>query len=78
MKDLKVGSKFKGIILTYEFICIYINYQSPTGSKAVSPEDTEIIAKHGIAVVDCSWAKLDDVPFHKLPKGNERLRNILI
>ena len=26
-----------------------------------------------MGVVNCSWAKLDDVPFHKLKSGGDRL-----
>lgn len=64
-------ASFKGIILTYNFgAFIY----SPSGSQAVSPADNDIIAKHGIAVVDCSWAQLDAVPFHLFSKQNQRLR----
>jgi pre-rRNA-processing protein TSR3 len=39
----------------------------------VSPADKEIVESLGIAVVDCSWAKLDDVPFSKIRGKFERL-----
>lgn len=40
----------------------------------MSPVDAEAVRAAGLAVVDCSWAALDQVPFAKLPKGGERLR----
>lgn len=45
----------------------------PSGSRAVSPADRDIVLGHGIAVVDCSWAQLSSVPFHIFPKANQRL-----
>jgi pre-rRNA-processing protein TSR3 len=61
VKELKVTQRCKGVIL------------SPTGTKAVSPADREIVATGGVGVIDCSWAKLDEVPFTKM-RGEERLR----
>lgn len=50
----------------------------PTGTRTISPEDRDIVKNCGLAVVDCSWAMLDQVPFAKLPKGNERLLPYLV
>lgn len=36
---------------------------SPVGRSCVSMEDADLIESKGLAVVDCSWNKLDDVPF---------------
>lgn len=47
---------------------------SPLGEVAVSAADREIVETLGIAVVDCSWAKLDDVPFSAIRGKHERLR----
>ncbi|KAL7104437.1 hypothetical protein ACP275_08G244700 [Erythranthe tilingii] len=54
IKELRVNSGFGGVVL------------SPTGKQCVSQEDLELIKRRGLAVVDCSWARLDDVPFTKL------------
>ncbi|XP_051127517.1 uncharacterized protein LOC127248959 [Andrographis paniculata] len=54
LKELRIGSGFRGVVL------------SPTGTQCVSQEDSELIRRSGLAVVDCSWARLDDVPFTKL------------
>ena len=36
---------------------------SPVGRNCVSRDDLDLIMSKGLAVVDCSWNKLDDVPF---------------
>lgn len=64
--EFKVNQKFRGIILT------------PSGTRVVSPADREVMTQAGLAVVDCSWAELEKVPFNKLPKGNERLLPFLV
>ncbi len=57
VEDLRLGVPFPGIIL------------SPVGRAAVSAQDKALIANKGIAVVDCSWNRLDDVPFGGSPLG---------
>ncbi|GAA0138591.1 hypothetical protein Leryth_002942 [Lithospermum erythrorhizon] len=52
--ELRVANGFGGIAL------------SPVGQQCVSREDQALISKKGLAVVDCSWARLTDVPFAKL------------
>ncbi|VFQ96028.1 unnamed protein product [Cuscuta campestris] len=52
--ELRVNSAFGGIAL------------SPAGSHCISREDHDLIERKGLVVVDCSWARLDDVPFAKL------------
>ena len=39
---------------------------TPQGERAVSPADRDIELSSGACVVDCSWARLDEVPFTKL------------
>lgn len=51
---------------------------SPKGTKAVSPADRDIVQEYGLAVVECSWAKLDDVPFAKIRSPHERLLPYLV
>lgn len=65
LKDLRTSQKFPGLIIT------------PVGKYIVSPEDRPIVAHMGVAVVDCSWAKLDDVPFNKIRGPYERLLPLL-
>eukprot|EP00127_Corallochytrium_limacisporum_P001500 Clim_evm6s61 gene=Clim_evmTU6s61 len=50
---------------------------SPSATRTVSPADRDIVARAGMAVVDCSWAQLDAVPFKKI-HGHLRLLPYLI
>ncbi|XP_015369152.1 PREDICTED: ribosome biogenesis protein TSR3 homolog isoform X2 [Diuraphis noxia] len=61
---LGMSAMFNGIVLT------------PIATESVSAKDYQIIAKYGVAVVDCSWARLNDTPFHKLQhrKAKKNLR----
>ncbi|XP_019191213.1 PREDICTED: ribosome biogenesis protein TSR3 homolog isoform X3 [Ipomoea nil] len=61
LQELRVNSGFGGIAL------------SPAGSHCISREDHALIERKGLAVVDCSWARLDDVPFAKLRCAAPRL-----
>ncbi|KAF4567751.1 ribosome bioproteinsis protein tsr3 [Pleurotus pulmonarius] len=61
IKELRVGSRFRGVVV------------SPKGTRVISPSDREIIENNGLAVVECSWARLEDVPFNKIASPNERL-----
>lgn len=40
---------------------------SPVGRNCVSRQDRELVGAKGLAVVDCSWNRLDDVPFGAAP-----------
>ena len=66
LRTLSLNDRFKGILL------------SPTATKAVSREDRDLIMKHGVAVVDCSWARLDEVPFHRIKAAEVRLLPFLL
>jgi len=66
IKELKVGTRFRGIVV------------SPKGTQVINPSDREIVLKAGLAVVECSWARLDDVPFNKIASPHERLLPYLL
>lgn len=61
IQELRVGQKFRGVVLT------------PNATQTLSPADSDIIRENGVAVVECSWARLDEVPFGKLKSPHERL-----
>lgn len=66
IKNLRVGQKFSGVIV------------SPNGKGVVCPNDLEIVENYGAAVVECSWARLDEVPFNKIGGKHERLLPYLV
>eukprot|EP00871_Galdieria_phlegrea_P004385 jgi/Galph1/4948/GphlegSOOS_G3650.1 len=66
VSQMSLNRSFKGIVL------------SPCGSQAFSPHDRELVLKNGLAVVDCSWAKIEQVPFGKLKNPNSRLLPFLV
>ncbi|EPQ52020.1 DUF367-domain-containing protein [Gloeophyllum trabeum ATCC 11539] len=66
IRDLRVGQRFRGVVL------------SPKGTQPISPADRDIVLASGLAVVECSWARLDDVPFGKIASPHERLLPYLL
>lgn len=66
IKSLRVGQKFQGVVV------------SPNGSGVVCPDDRAIVEEHGASVVECSWARLDEVPFNKIGGKHERLLPYLV
>jgi hypothetical protein len=51
--------------------------RSPKGLQVVAPDDREIVAVNGVAVVEASWARLEEIPFHKIKSPHERLRALI-
>lgn len=66
IKTLKIKQRFPGLVLT------------PTGEKCVSPSDRDIVNTKGIAVVDCSWARIDETPISALKPTHGRLLPFLV
>lgn len=61
VKEIKLGKQWAGVIL------------SPAGRACISAEDADLISVKGLAVVDCSWNRLDEVPFHRIKGRAPRL-----
>ena len=59
IRTLRPGQAHHGIVL------------SPAGTKSVSAADADLIRESGLSVIDCSWARLDEIPFARL-KGEVR------
>ena len=57
---------FRGIVL------------SPEAKIAVSPADKEILEKTGMSLIDCSWARLQEVPFKQMQSGHHRLLPFMV
>lgn len=66
VKSLKLKQRFPGVVLT------------PTAVKCLSPDDKEVMSSKGLAVVDCSWARIDETPLGSLRPKYGRLLPFLV
>lgn len=64
---IRIGSSFPGIVLSSE------------ASTYVSAADVQLVVDHGISGINCSWNRLEEIPFDKLGKGrHQRLLPMLL
>ncbi|GBE59080.1 metal-binding domain in RNase L RLI family protein [Babesia ovata] len=66
IQPLKIGQSFAGVVL------------SPFGRSKLSLEDLELVRTRGLAVIDCSWNKVDTVNQGQLSVKHARLLPFLI
>jgi pre-rRNA-processing protein TSR3 len=63
---MNLKQHFRGIVL------------SPEGKVAVSPADKEILETSGMSLIDCSWARLKEIPFRQMQAGHHRLLPFMV
>lgn len=66
MRELAVGQKFAGVVV------------SPKAKKMISAADNDLLEQFGAAVVECSWKRVDEVPFARIGGKCERLLPYLV
>ncbi|KAK4231953.1 hypothetical protein QBC38DRAFT_464980 [Podospora fimiseda] len=66
MRELHLGQKHPGVIIT------------PNGKSTISPADKPILEQFGAAVVECSWARTQEVQWNKVGGKHERLLPYLV
>jgi pre-rRNA-processing protein TSR3 len=63
---MPLKQSFRGIVL------------SPLATLSVSPADAPILEKSGMSLIDCSWARLEEIPFKQMQSGYHRLLPFLV
>lgn len=65
-ESMPLKQPFRGLVL------------SPQATSSVSPADSEILELHGMSLIDCSWARLAEIPFRQMKAGHHRLLPFLV
>lgn len=61
LREIPLAAKFPGVVLTH------------CAKWVICKEDLPLIRKCGLSVVDCSWAKVGEVPFQRLKALGRKL-----
>ena len=62
-KQLKIGQSFQGVVLSSE------------AKVYVSPADRELVEQYGVGGINCSWNRLEEIPFGSMGKGRNQVRD---
>ncbi|GKY94972.1 hypothetical protein MPSEU_000461900 [Mayamaea pseudoterrestris] len=63
---MNLKQSFRGIVL------------SPQATVSVSPADAKILEESGMSLIDCSWARLAEIPFKQMQAGHHRLLPFMV
>ncbi|OAA59837.1 rli and DUF367 domain containing protein [Niveomyces insectorum RCEF 264] len=66
LRSLHLGQRYPGVVIT------------PHGRQVLSPADAPLLAQFGAAVVECSWARTEEVQWSKVGGKCERLLPYLV
>lgn len=66
LRSLHPGQRHPGVVIT------------PNGKRTLSPADAELLTTFGVAVVECSWARVGEVQWNKFGGKCERLLPYLV
>ncbi|KIX00985.1 uncharacterized protein Z518_10051 [Rhinocladiella mackenziei CBS 650.93] len=66
MRELPIGQKYPGVVI------------SPNAKRVLSPADRDLLEQHGAAVVECSWARVQEIPWSRIGGKCERLLPYLV
>lgn len=66
MRELHIGQKHAGVVV------------SPKAKTVISPSDRQLLEQYGAAVVECSWKRVEEVPFSKIGGKCERILPYLL
>lgn len=65
-QSMPLKQPFRGLVL------------SPNGTVSVSPADAPVLDQHGLSVIDCSWARISEIPFKQMRSGHHRILPFLV
>lgn len=66
LRPLSPGQRHPGVVIT------------PNGKHTLSPADADLLINFGVAVVECSWARVNEVQWNKVGGKCERLLPYLV
>ena len=81
MRELHIGQRFQGLVISCvpwsHATCFVwkmtLTADRPKAKHVLSPADKELLQQQGAAVVECSWARLKEIPFGRIGGRCERI-----